>query len=83
MSTVHINVYAHETDNDGCLKQSKCRWWPFKTVKFQIHGGSPSLKLLWVSKNLVTDIFPSQRIIYNNINIYSTQSKSISVVVLL
>ena len=28
-----------------------CQWWPFKTVKFQIHDGCPPLKILWVSKN--------------------------------
>ena len=58
------------------------QWWTFKTVKFHIHGGGPTLKLLQISIFL-SEIVPSQRIIYINIHKYGTQLKSISVTVIL
>ena len=44
--TAHIEVRGDVTANDSRLKQSKCQLRPFKTVKFQIHSGSPNLKIL-------------------------------------
>ena len=48
--TADIIVYAYVTANDAGFKHPKCRWLPFKTVKFQIHDSWPPLKILQVSK---------------------------------
>ena len=39
--TTHNEVYSDVSSNCGRLMQSNCHWWPFKTVKFQIHEGFP------------------------------------------